>query len=238
MFMNFNGNYRVFIRLLLLAASIFYLLLSCSYAAPCYGTKLPRKGEFFGGVQTHTIFKRHLEGEYGKVRAAQYFFQLSYGVYNWLSVDLKAGAGNIKQHPLGSDEADYPSSFAGGYGFRIKCYDKEKINMVFGFQHISVHPKSIHLEEIKNKAILDDWQVSLLASYDFSKITPYLGVKWSRVDYIHWLREDRKRRMSDSTKSFGLVCGFDLPLAEDIWLNSEGQFFDGEAFSFSFNFKF
>jgi len=218
---------------------VFFIGLSKAlYGASCYGTKMPGKGELFGGIQAHTIFKRYLENEYGKMRSTQYFFQLSYGIYEWLSLDLKGGAGNIKQHPVGSDEVDYPSSFAGGYGFRLKFYEREKIDMVFGFQHISVHPRSVRLGDIKNKAILDDWQISLLTSYDFSKFTPYLGAKWSRVDYIHWVEEDRKRKMSDLTKDIGLVCGLDLPLTEKTWINLEGQFLDTEAFAFSVNYKF
>lgn len=207
-------------------------------AAPCYGTKTPQKGEFFYGLETYTIFKRDLEADYGKLRSTQRFFQISYGILDWLSLDLKGGAGNIKQHPLSSDEVDYTSSFAGGYGIRIKFYDQEKIKMVFGFQHISVHPRSIDLGDVKHKAVLDDWQISLIGSYDFSKVTPYLGAKLSRVDYIHWIEEDRQRRMSDLTKSLGVVCGLNLNLTDKTWLNLEGQFIDGQALACSFNFKF
>jgi len=199
---------------------------------------MPEQGRFFGGFETHAIFKRNLEADYGKLRSTQRFFQFSYGIWNWLSLDLKGGAGNIKQHPLGSDEIDYTSSFAGGYGFRLKFYDREKIKMVFGFQHISVHPRSVRLDSVKHKSVLDDWQVSLLVSYDFSRVTPYLGAKLSRVDYIHWVEEDRERRMSDLTKSVGIVCGLDINLTEKTWLNLEGQFLDGQAMAASFNFKF
>jgi len=202
-----------------------FLFFVCKvYAAPCYGTRMPKKGGVFGGFQTHAIFERELEDGFGNLRSRQHFFQLSYGVFDWLSIDLKGGAGNIKQHPVGSTEIDYPSSFAGGYGFRVKFYDREKIKAVFGFQHISVHPRSVRLDGEKNQAVLDDWQTSLLASYGFSKVTPYLGAKFSRVDYIHWLVGNRKRRMSDLTETIGFVCGVDVDLTKKTWLNLEGQF--------------
>jgi len=209
-----------------------------TYAAPCYGTKLPLAKEAFWGVQAHTIFDRDLEDDAGSIRSAQYFLLLSYGVLDWFSIDLKGGAGNIKQHPIGSDEIDYNSNFAGGYGFRLKVYDKEKLKMVFGFQHISVHPKSTHLGMVKHKAILDDWQYSLLISKDIFKCTPYLGARWSRIDYIHWIENDRKRVMSDLTKGIGLIVGCDLPIAERVWFNIEGQFLDSEALAFSLNCNF
>jgi len=220
---------------------VFILLFSftvCAQAAPCYGTKMPEKKKFFCGLQTHVIFKRYLEGEYGKLRSTQHFLLLSYGISNWLSLDLKGGAGNMKQHPAGRDEVDYPSSFNGGYGFRLKPYDKENLKMVFGFQHISVHPKAIRLGATKHGAVLDDWQVSFLASRYFKKINPYLGAKFSRVDYIHWIEEDRKRVMSDLTKCFGLVSGADFMLGEGFWVNLEGQFFDAAAAALSINLKF
>ncbi|MDD4939322.1 MAG: hypothetical protein PHE18_00935 [Candidatus Omnitrophica bacterium] len=199
---------------------------------------MPAKKQFFSGVQTHTIFKRYLEGEYGKVRSFQNFLLLSYGIYDWLSIDLKGGAGNIKQRPTNSDEVDYSTGFAGGYGFRVKIFDRDKIKSVFGFQHISVHPESTDLGGTKHGAVLDDWQVSLLFSREFTKITPYIGARWSRVDYIHWIEEDRKRAMSDLTKSAGLILGFDMPLTNNTWANLEGGLLDGEEVSFSFNIKF
>lgn len=213
-------------------------ILNFSYAASSYGTKLPAKRQAFWGLQTHTIFKRYLEDEFGKVRSTQHFLLLSYGVYEWLSIDLKGGSGNIKQRPTSSDEVDYTSNFSGGYGFRLKILDKQKLKLVFGFQHISVHPKSTHLGSVKNKAILDDWQVSLLASGGFKKINPYIGTRWSRIDYIHRQSDIRKRKMSDSTKSFGLICGLDLPITQKIWLNLEGSAFDSEALAVSLNYSF
>jgi len=208
------------------------------YGAPCYGTRMPGRNKFFAGVESNMLFKRYLEDDYGKLRSTQYFLDLSYGLFDWLSIDLKGGAGNIKQRPVNSDEVDYSSGFAGGYGFRLRLLDKNKMRMVFGFQHISVHPEKTYLGDIKNRAILDDWQVSLLGSYDISRFTPYAGMKWSRVDYIHWVDTTRKRRMSDRTKDLGLVLGADITLAKNFWINIEGQLFDSEAASVRLNYAF
>src|SRR3989338_7818868 len=180
------------VYLLLLAGFLFFLPLQVLYAAPCYGTKLPEKKKVFMGLESHSIFKRYLEDNFGKVRSTQYFLLVSYGVLDWLSIDLKGGAGDIKHHPVGSSEVDYSTSFAGGYGLRLKFIDKKMLKMVFGFQHISVHPKGKEVSGIKNRVILDDWQTSLLSSFDFKKFTPYLGVRWSRIDLIHKEAGDRK----------------------------------------------
>ena len=221
---------------------MFYLVLiivtaDFSCAAPCYGTRMPQKKRFFAGLQSYSIFNRDLEHEAGSLRSQQDFLLLSLGICDWFSIDLKGGAGFIKQHPLGRDELDYPTYMGGGYGFRLKLYEARNAKWVFGFQHISIHPLTIDLGPTKHKSVLDDWQFSALISYDFKKITPYLGTRWSRADYIHWIDGERDRVRSDLTKSLGLIVGFDYSLTKKIWLNLEGQFLDGEALALSLNFN-
>jgi len=225
-------------RLFLLMVISYALLVTEIYAAPCYGTKLPEKKQFFAGFESYSLFKRYLEDGQGKLSSQQEFYGMSYGVFGWLSIDLKAGAGTIKQHPVGSDEVRYSASFAGGYGLRLKFLDKNNFKAVLGFQHISVHPKRTYVNDVKNRAILDDWQWSVLASYNFKRITPYLGTRWSRVDYIHWTGDNRKRIMSDFTKDIGLIYGLEIPLTQKIWMVLEGSAFDSDAFSCSVNYAF
>ncbi|HDN85755.1 MAG: hypothetical protein DRP68_02020 [Candidatus Omnitrophota bacterium] len=210
------------------------------FSAPCYGTYLPKRNKFLLGIQTHAVFKRYLKDTYGKLRSLQHFLLLSYGVFDWLSLDLKGGTGFIKQHPLNSDEIDYPSWLGGGYGFRVKLYHNpvDKVKVVGGFQHISIHPKKVYLEGVKNKAVLDDWQFSILISKNLNIFTPYIGTKWSRMDYIHWRDGIRKRKKSDLTKSLGLVLGSDISLSRKTYLNLEIHFFDEEAAAISFLCKF
>ncbi|MCM8792001.1 MAG: hypothetical protein NC826_02480 [Candidatus Omnitrophica bacterium] len=226
-------------RLILGIIGLFILLSpKDSFCAPCYGTRLPQKNGFVIGIQNHTVFRRKLEKDYGKLRSMQNFILLSYGLKDWFSLDLKGGAGYIKQHPLNNAEIDYSTGFAGGYGFRLKLYDQNNKRLVFGFQHISVHPKKSYFDGIKNQAILDDWQGSFLASYDILKITPYLGFKYSRMDYIHKENNQRKRKMSDLTKIFGLVVGLDYNIDQHNWFNLEVQFFDSKTCAFSVNHSF
>ncbi|MCM8823960.1 MAG: hypothetical protein NC822_04725 [Candidatus Omnitrophica bacterium] len=213
-------------------------LLTTSFSAPCYGIKTPQKKRIFLGTQTHYIIHRNLENNYGKVRSLQHFLLLSWGITDWLSLDLKGGTGYIKQHPYNSDEIDYNSSFAGGYGFRIKIWEDETATTktVFGFQHISVHPYSSDINGVNYKAVLDDWQVSLLISKNLDNITPYLGTKWSRIDYINWINDKRERIMSDLTKSLGIIIGLDYQLRKNIWLNMETHFLDEKAGSIAIMF--
>ena len=217
---------------------ICFCLASPGYAAPCYGPRMPEKNHFSVGLQTYSVLKRSLEKDYGKISSMQEFFLLSYGVFDWLSIDLKGGAGDIKQRGRSSSDIDYSTYLAGGYGFRLRLYNGEKAKMIFGFQHISVHPGTESVDGQKHKAVLDDWQFSLLASYDFSFMNPYIGTRWSRMDNIHWIDKSRKREKSDLDKSVGLIIGTDIPIGKKLWFNVEGQFLDATAVAGSLNFAF
>jgi len=200
---------------------------------------MPKQFKFFSGTQYYNIFNRYLDHpDNGKMRSQQEFILASFGVFDWLSIDLKGGAGDIKQKPENIDQRNYSAFLGGGYGFRLRLYDKDKIKAVFGFQHISIHPHIIHPAGVKNKAVLDDWQLSALASYEFKKITPYLGTRWSRCDYINWVNGERSRVKSDLDKSVGFIYGCDIAITDKWWVNLEGQAFDSDAFAASLNYSF
>ena len=225
-------------RKVLLCLLICFCISSSSYAAPCYGPKMPEEKHFFAGLQTYSVFKRSLEKDYGKIRSLQNFLLLSYGVFDWLSIDLKGGAGNIKQRPRTGNGLKYATYLGGGYGFRIRLYGSNKTKMIFGFQHISIHPHTASVDGSKHKAVLDNWQFSFLISRGFFNITPYIGTRWSRMDNIHWFDNTRKLEQSDLNKSVGLVIGADIPVSKKLWFNVEGQFFDETAITGSLNFAF
>lgn len=213
-------------------------IVSFAYAAPCYGTKMPEQNKIFMGLETYGILKVHLEDSKGTVRSTQNFLLVSYGLTDRLSLDLKGGFGNIKYHSEITSEIDYPPAFDGGYGLRYKLMDKDDLKAVLGFQHISVHPQDIFIGDTKYEAILDDWQFSGLISREFSKFTPYSGIKLSRTDYINRVDATRKRIMSDLTRAVNVVLGFDIPVNEKVWFNIEGQFLDNPAFAFSVKYSF
>ncbi|MFC1599244.1 hypothetical protein ACFL2W_00485, partial [Candidatus Omnitrophota bacterium] len=212
-----------------------------SYAASCYGTKMPDKFKWFWGTEVNYIFERNLEGNHGKFRSAQCFLTGTFGITDWLCFDGAVGWGFVKYNPSIIEEIDYDSGFAGKYGFRIKLLDRDEIpfKSVFGFQHISVHPEDNIINGVEREVIFDDWQFSLIVSYDgMDKFVPYVGGKVSRGDLIEWYDDQRKRRKSEGSESVGVVCGFNLFLTDDLWLTLEGRFLDEDAASFSTTYAF
>lgn len=218
------------------------LILSClcgsSFAAPAYGPRMPEQKHFSVGLQNYSVLERELENDFGKIRSQENFLLISYGLFDWLSIDAKGGVGDIRQRPETGNELKYDAFLGGGYGFRVKFYNADKTKMIFGFQHISIHPHTVTNNGQKNKAVLDNWQFSLLVSREILNLTPYLGAKWSRMDNIRWVDTSRKMEKSDLGKSVGLIVGLDIPLSKKIWFNLEGGFFDETSVAGSINFAF
>jgi hypothetical protein len=227
-------------RIIVILAVIMFGQSNCSpvFAAPCYGTGMPNKDKASIGLQENAAYKKTLKADYGQIDSQQTFFLLSWGFAYWFCFDGKIGMGDLKYHPRAGQNIYYKKGFAGGYGFRVKAYDQEKNRVVFGFQHISVHPFANRVDDIRHKAIFDDWQFSFLVSHDFSKITPYIGIKAERADYLRWINKSQARNRGYMGKSAGLVLGFDLPVSKKVCFNIEGQFFNGKAGSAAIKYDY
>lgn len=208
-------------------------------AAPAYGTRMPEAKAFFIGGQTHQVFERDLEANHGDIQSLQHFLNISYGVTDWFTLDLKGGAGNVAHDRLGLNDLDYASFVGGGYGFRVRLWETEKVKGVAGFQHISIHPYSRNVGEDKYKSVIDDWQLSATVSYQVGdRWMPYAGGKVSRMDNIQWTNGERDRIKSDESRAFGLILGADWEINEKVWINVEGQALDVQALSTSINVRF
>jgi len=207
-------------------------------AAPAYGPYLPERNQFHIGVQSYTVFERKLYRDQGEMHSQQQFLLISYGITDWLSLDLKGGSGDNEQKPDNGNALRYETYMGGGYGFRIKMVEKNDTRAIFGFQHISIHPHHISVDGVKHKAVSDDWQFSFLLSHRFGKLEPYAGTRWSRMDYIHWVDTVRDRVKSDPDRSVGALLGFNYYLKDNIWLNLEGSAIDSEALAAGINFHF
>ena len=220
---------------------IVILMLSTSqvFAAPAYGTRMPERNKFFGGLQYYQIFERDLNNDNGNMKSSQEHILLSYGVTDWFSLDLKASMGTIEHHAIDGTKVKYDRPlWGGGYGFRVRLYESGALKVVGGFQHISIHPRTVKRNGEKNNAILDDWQGSALVSYDLKKFTPYTGLRYGATDYLHRLNNDANRVYVDEDRRFDAVLGVDVPLNEKVWINVEGAFGGGQALATSVNFKF
>ncbi|PIP67642.1 MAG: hypothetical protein COW92_05600 [Candidatus Omnitrophica bacterium CG22_combo_CG10-13_8_21_14_all_43_16] len=203
-----------------------------SYAAPCYGTHMPKEKQWTLGLEGNFLVDRDLDDNQGSTSGNRYFLTCSLGVLDWICFDGKIGMGDVAWHNSDPGNLNFNSGFAGAYGFRIKGYENKGLGIktVAGFQHISVHPPTASPAGDNHRVIIDDWQGSALVSKDMGNLTPYAGARYGTVDYIKWVNEhDRKRIKSE--KMFGAVIGFDYLVRKDTRLNIECDFLDGEELS-------
>lgn len=203
-----------------------------SYAAPCYGTHMPKEKQWIWGLEGDFLIDRNLDNNQGGTSGNRYFLTGSYGIFNRLCFDGKIGVGDVAWHNSNPGNLNYDTGFSGGYGFRIKGYENKNLGIKtgVGFQHISVHPPTKSLGSDKHRVIIDDWQGSALISKEIGNCTPYLGARYGTVDYIKWVNDhDRKRIKSE--KRVSVVIGMDYLIAKGTRLNIEGDFIDGEELS-------
>jgi hypothetical protein len=209
------------------------------FAVPCYGTHMPQKNKFFAGVEYNFVIERDLKNHRGKVKNPDQFIMISYGIFDWLSLDLKGGSGGVDYKDSEYGDQEFSTSFAGAYGFRIRLWeDRDKdIKFVTGFQHISVHPKRVHTADGRYSIVVDEWQGSCLGSIRINQFVPYLGFKYETYDLIRWINNADSKRYK-SQDNWGLVVGTDFWLKKNIKLNLECQFLDEKAASISLGFDF
>lgn len=209
------------------------------YAAPTDGTDMPYKGKYITGYQNNAIFKHDLGDYYGNIKSIQHFYALSYGVSDWLSLDGKIGFGDVREKGGVHPKVDHNYGFAGGYGFKLRVIDddKNKVRVVTGFQHTSTHPASRNLNGDKREATYEDWQVSLTASRDIGRITPFAGAKLSYGNLIQKTNKiDRKNR--PPAYYAGAVLGCSIKLTQNTYISVEGHFIDETSLASGVYYKF
>ncbi len=223
------------------AAAVAILILApiYAYAAPTYGTEMPEKGRISEGYQYNAIFDHRLNASYGRMVSVQHFFDISYGVYDWLSLDGKAGAGDLIQEGGEHPRVYYGYGFAGGYGLRLLALNdlKNKVKVAVGLHHISVHPVDGSVEGDRYESLLDEWQCSIISSKRIGRFIPFLGGKASRSDLVYKVNKiDRKRR--PPRYCLGVVAGCEVILNEVMSVRAEGHFIDETSLSAGVYYKF
>lgn len=200
---------------------------------------MPEKRHWIWGVQADLLLDRDLDNGRGGVKGNRYFVTGSYALLEWLSIDGKIGAGGARWENSSPGNLSFDTGFAGAYGFRVKVYEdkKDDIKVVAGFQHISVHPHAASMGNDDYKAIIDEWQGSLLFSKCIGMFETYLGPRYGSLDFIKWVNDHDRNRIKSEDK-VGLVMGMDYVITKDVRFNIETVFFDGEKLSFAISRDF
>lgn len=210
------------------------------WAAPSNGTRFPPKWKVEAGYEYNAMFDRSLRRSFGILKTQDHFATLSLGIFDWLSLDGKAGLGDVSEKSGKLPSLEYNTGFAGGYGFRIRVFEDKKLGLraILGGQHICVHPKIRNINDDKYEAILDDWQGSAIVAKDFRSATVYAGISGSDCQIVYRLNNSYKKRVS-SDSYIGLITGAELYLFDGkARLSVEGRFISETALTTSASWLF
>jgi len=203
-----------------------------AYSTPLEGPTMPKKGHWVTGLQFNNVTDQDIHYLKGKAESKDYYLNLSYGIFDNLTLDGKLGVGNVSYFRDGAEDLNYSNGFSGGYGLRYKILKEEehKVTVIVGLHHVCVHPHSVSDNEGLNQEVIwDDWQLDSLVSKTFGKFSPYVGVKVKRA-YLLRRVSHNKQRMKSDVEGGGAV-GFDYRFTKSIYLNTEVRFIDEQAYS-------
>lgn len=233
-----NKMKKILFTILLTSFLIFLLHKNKAMAIPTFGTLMPKVGQWQAGLRSDLIFQRDIK-DYDNAQTSAYYYKASFGFADWFCLDGLIGLGNVRAELANDKELRYPFNFSGGYGWRAKLYQNEKygIDWVWGFQHVSTHPKNQWNNGKKYQIIWDEWQFSTVLSKRIFSFIPYCGMKWSFTYLISKVDNERHRRLSNGPP-IGLVVGTDLRMNDYIYLNVEGRFFDEAAVNAGFTVRY
>jgi hypothetical protein len=191
------------------------------------------------GVESNLVFRRKMDKGLGRAKSSQYFYNASYGIYDWFSFDGKLGMGDMEYDPAQPGRLDLDFGFSGAYGLRFGVYknDAQKTRAILGFQHISAHPPQEEVGGVKYASIWDEWQVSFLVSKGLGRFTPYAGLKASQLYIIRKDSAGNHWKWNGARDHFGLIAGAKFDIAKDLYLDAEGRFLDETAFSAAISYK-
>jgi hypothetical protein len=200
---------------------------------------MPKRSQGFIGFESNLVFEREMKKGLGGAGSNQYFYNTSYGLYDWFSFDGKLGMGDAEFDTREAGKLDFGSGFSGGYGARFKIYNNQEngIKTIFGFHHISAHPPKETVNDVKYGAIWDEWQFSLLASKAIGSLEPYLGVKTSQLFIIRKDNVTTKSAWNGARNHVGVFAGASIDLPKNWLLNIDGRFIDETALSAAISYK-
>ena len=227
-------------KISILCVAIIVGLMESLWAAPSNGTRFPPKGKVEAGYEYNVMFQRPLCRSFGDLKTQDHFGTLSIGIFDWLSLDGKAGLGDVSEKSGKLPSLEYNTGFAGGYGFRVRVFEDKRLGLrgIIGGQHICVHPEPRSLDNEKYKSILDDWQGSAIIAKDFKSATLYTGISGSDCQVINKVNDGKKKRIS-SDSYIGLITGVELYLFDrKARFSVEGRFFSETGLTTSASWLF
>ena len=207
-----------------------------------------KKGKWVLGLASSFVPSRSMKGDakatvYGGGHAR------GYGLTDWLSVYGKIGGAFIEvDDPSITKKGDNPStknSFGGNLltslQVKTRLFEHKRTGVEWDGSLQYVDMRAGH--NGKNEGRWHEWQFATSLARAFGRIKPYLGAKFSVVDFAYKVREEGVLLRHDKYEEdhpLGFFVGTDVSLGqhEDVILNVETGYVDGADIAVSLAYLF
>lgn len=224
-------------RKIILFLSGIILCAGSAYAVPMKGPYFLKKGQIETGLEANLVLRRDIENITTNIQSAQFFYCIAYGIFDWLNIEGKYGSGDIKNDQYNDQKFYYNYNWGGGYGLRIKAFEDDKIKVILGCHHISIHPDpNKNTDNLTHRAILDETQFDTTLSLKGEKLSPYVGAKVSHTRLIRRINSERATLRAE--ENYGFALGFDYFFKKNVRFNLESRFIDEYALTTGITYIF
>jgi hypothetical protein len=191
-----------------------------------------RKGQWMFGLGTGGVVNRGAKGagdpEQGLYRIEHF---RGYGLTDWLSIYAKVGWAYLRvEDGTSLDGAnDFGSNLLLGAQLKSRLWQNAKKNWEWNGSIQYLWVGAPHRRN-KNQGEWQEWQVATTTARAFGRLKPYVGVKYSLVDFDFKVRKSGETIQSGTYKQegrVGPVLGTDYLVGEDVIVNVESAYIDG-----------
>jgi len=229
------------------------LLLALGQAPPLYAeavgspASILKKGKWAMGLGSGVAPERSLKGN-AEALVYQFGHFRGYGLTDWLSVYGKIGLAYIAVDDASIIKAsdpnstnDFDANILSSVQLKGKLFEHKRTGLEWdgSIQYVDMRKR----HKGKNEGRWHQWQFATSVAKAFDRLTPYVGVQYSFVDFTYRVRENgaliRQDRYEEDNP-LGLFFGTDWRFgqSEDVILNIETSYLDGAEVNVAIAYTF
>ncbi len=200
-----------------------------------------RKNKWTMGVGGGGVFERALEGTASpKISFFDVGHYRGFGVTDWLTLYGKIGGGGM-EFKDNTGTFDLGSALGFGGGVRVRFWENRDRGWEWTGSLLLTHLRARHKQ--KDEADWTEGQFATSVAKRFGRVTPYLGIKASIVDFDIKLRKDglitSQAELAEDA-FIGPLAGFDIAVGEyeDVAVNVEASYINGPTVDAAIQYTF
>ena len=201
-----------------------------------------RKGQWVMGLKASGASRRVTKSDlHAKAELVEGSHFRGYGVTDWLS--LYAGIGVAYLRVKGNAATDsFDANVALNGQVKGRIWESQRYGWEWDASAQYLYLGAPHRKK-NNQGHWSEWQLASSVAKSLGPVTPYAGIKFSFVDLGFKVRKDNRITQQGTYKGDGIVSpflGLDwcVGAAENLVVNVEGSFLNGEEVDLSVAYRF